>query len=182
MSRTLSSAQSQSAAEHMPVLSIYLYDTTSGWSAMHRCTYADLDRETVGSDPTDDVEPGIKRALKAFELLQGPGHGKDASERAVAPLSSCLAYLTSTRAYELVLAAYGQVSGHWALVLFRYSDRAPELRPAFLLRPSSSLTASELRSWMSDVVRGHTSRDEGEVGACTGDRGFGTPLLAAHLQ
>ena len=182
MARTVSSAQSQNAGGQMPALSVYLFDTTSGWSAKHRCTYADLDRETVGSDPAGDVETGIKRALKAFELLQAPGDDQDASERAVELFSSCIAYLTSTRAYELVLAAYGRVSGHWALVLFRYSDRAPELRPAFLLRPSSSLTANDLRSWMSDVVRRHTSRDEGEAGACTGDRGVGTPLLAAHLQ
>lgn len=75
----------------------------------------------------------------------------------------CLHYLASTLTFEKVCKAYGRPSGHWLVVMYRFEEQEPILRPAFLVYPSELLTRNEVASWVAQAVEHDRNAPGSEV-------------------
>lgn len=153
----------QSAKAAPGDIRLYIYDTTSGWCAH---AYAASDAFHVAAGKAPDSADAAWSLVATVQALQARGQlATSQSMRALPPdaIDQCMRYLGSTRTFEHVCRAYGVPTGHWLVVLYRFDDRHPILRPAFLVHPADVLSLREVTGWVGQTVEHDRNTSASEV-------------------
>ncbi|MDP3350403.1 MAG: hypothetical protein Q8S92_15540 [Hydrogenophaga sp.] len=142
---------------------LYIYDTSNGWCAQAQAA-SDVFHGATGNAP-DAVDAAWTLVTNVMALqAQGRplplGSGLQLSPDAT---DMCMHYLASSLTFEKVCEAYGRPSGHWLVVMYRFEEQEPILRPAFLMHPSELLTRNEVASWVAQAVEHDRNAHGSEV-------------------
>ena len=142
---------------------LYIYDTSNGWCAQAQSTTQAIYSATGNAPDAVDAAWTLVTNVMALQAQRQPlslGSGLQLSPDAT---DMCLHYLASTLTFEKVCEAYGRPSGHWLVVMYRFEEQEPILRPAFLMHPSELLTRNEVTSWVAQAVEHDGSAHGSEV-------------------
>lgn len=142
---------------------LYLYDSSNGWCAQGRTASGSF-RLSAGNAP-DAVEAAWALATNVM-ALQAQGRTLPPASGLQLPSDASavwMQYLASTLTFEHVCKAYGDPSGHWLVVMYRFDDKEPILRPAFLMHPAQTLSRQEVASWVAQTVEHDRNATASEV-------------------
>ena len=142
---------------------LYIYDTSNGWCAQAQCSTQAFHAATGNAPDAVDAAWTLVTNVMALQAQGRPlplGSGLQLSPDAT---DMCLHYLASTLTFEKVCEAYGRPSGHWLVVMYRFEEQEPILRPAFLMHPSGLLTRNEIASWVAQAVEHDRNAPGSEV-------------------
>ena len=142
---------------------LYIYDTSNGWCAQAQSATQAFHAATGNTPDAVDAAWTFVTNVMALQAQGRPlplGSGLQLSPDAT---DMCLQYLASTLTFEKVCEAYGRPSGHWLVLLYRFEEQEPILRPAFLMHPAELLTRNEVASWVAQAVEHDRNAPGSEV-------------------
>lgn len=161
-------------------VAIYLYDTSTGSRAGCQCKSEDMRSAARATLARSDANKSLLTALHDLDRQKALATQVATDQLVKDTMSLSMLYLTTTQTYRHVTSAYGTVAGHWMLLLYRFEDRPPALRPAYLMHETKLLSAQELQAWVTEMVEHDMTAQGSSINTLLKDAGW--PKLASHLQ
>lgn len=142
---------------------LYIYDTSNGWCAQAQSTTHAFLAATGNAPDAVDAAWTLVTNVMALQAQGRPLPIGSGLQLSLDTADMCLHYLAGTLTFEKVCEAYGRPSGHWLVVMYRFGDQEPILRPAFLMHPSTMLSRHEVASWVGQAVEHDRNAPGSEV-------------------
>lgn len=142
---------------------LYIYDTSNGWCAQAQAASDVFHVPTGNSQDAVDAAWTLVTNVMALQAQGRPLPHESGLQLSLDTADMCMHYLAGSLTFEKVCEAYGRPSGHWLVVMYRFEDQEPILRPAFLMHPSTMLSRHEVASWVGQTVEHDRNAPGSEV-------------------